>query len=112
MKDHRPTTGLSDDLDRQSERNDQLSIADLDPRSRSTVAFPIRLNASRHIDYDPLQWILYRWYGERWYPRSYCCTATGLQLSVRELVGPVDNAASVALQNLPSWHPDRSEVRP
>jgi hypothetical protein len=114
MKEHRYGAGAleKDDRDSQTELgfdNPNASFASSSPDQ--SPKFPIQLNDHWQVDYDPLQWILYRWWAGRWYPRAFCCTASGLQLRVRELVGPIDKAASVTLQSLPPFHPDR-EVRP
>jgi hypothetical protein len=56
---------------------------------------------------DSLQWILQAWRAPRWRDRCFCRTRRGLEMSIRELIGPEYQGA---VAHLPDWHPDVEDV--
>src|SRR5262249_26174188 len=113
MKEHRLGGGALNDLeDRQSKRNDELLTIDQPTSSRSTAAFPIRLNARWRVEFHRAQWVLSCLFNYRWRPRSFCVSRQGLLQCIREHSGQITPEALGNVQRLPEWHPDRTGGQP
>jgi len=70
-------------------------------------SFPIRLNEEWRVAFDPLQWVLEKYQGNKWRARSFCVTKAALLRCIREYCGAADIGEVL---NLPDWHPDRCVV--
>ena len=95
-----------DDVVHSGTNGQRLNHAATDTETRlltTSIGFPIAICDGWQVSYDRLQWVLQRWRAPRWRDRAFYRTRAGLELSIRELVGPQHQAA---VAHLPDWHPD------
>jgi hypothetical protein len=69
----------------------------------TSLAFAIAICPGWQVASARLQWVLQHWRAPRWRDRAFCRTRSGLEQSIRELVGREHQAA---VAHLPDWHPD------
>ena len=95
-----------DDVVHSGTNGQRLNHAATDTETRlltTSIGFPIAIWDGWQVSYDRLQWVLQRWRAPRWRDRAFYRTRAGLELSIRELVGPQHQTA---VAHLPDWHPD------